>query len=178
MTKRRSFSLFIMVMTILTGLSGIALSEGTGEVFILQNGKHVEMEYLAGFAQQQGLDGRKWAIMASGEHAQMSIKDKRPVFHVKHHPSEFVFAKFEIDTYSGKPVRHIIKQGFLKIGMDDGRQGVLNKHKIDFDYKKEDNGTYTVTPKKPLENGEYAIITETNRGVSYEHSVFDFGVDE
>lgn len=177
MTKRRSFSLFIMVMTILTGLSGIALSEGTGEVFILQNGKQVEMEYLAGFAKQQGLDGRKWAIMASGEHAQMRVKDKRPAFHVKHHPSEFVFAKFEIDTYAGKPVRHIIKQGFLKIGMDDGRQGVLNKHKVDFDYKKEDNGMYKVTPKKPLEKGEYAIITETNKGISYEHCIYDFGVD-
>lgn len=178
MIKTRAFFFLIVVMTILTGLSGIALSEGTGEVFILQNGKQVEMEYLAGFAKQQGIDGRKWAIMASGEHAQMRIKDKGPAFYVKRHPSEFVFAKFEIDTYAGKPVRHIIKQGFLKIGMDDGRQGVLNKHKIDFDYKKEDNGMYKVTPKKPLENGEYAIITETNRGVSYEHSVFDFGVDE
>jgi len=173
-----SFSLFIMVMAFLTGLSGIALSEGTGEVFILQNGKHVEMEYLVGFSKQLGLDGRKWVIMAGGEHAQVKIKDKTPVFYVKRHPSEFIFAKFEIDTYAGKPVRHIIKQGFLKIGMDDGRQGVLNKHKIDFDYKKEDNGMYKVTPKKPLENGEYAIITETNRGVSYEHNVFDFGIDE
>lgn len=150
----------------------------SGDIFIVQGGKNVAMEYVAGLTEQLGLDGRKWAIMASGEHAQMRIKDKTPVFYIKRHPSEFVFAKFEIDTFRGKTVRHIIKQGFLKIGMDDGRQGVLNKHKIDFDYKKEDNGMYKATPKKPLENGEYAIITETNKGVVYDHSVFDFGVDE
>ena len=76
----------------------------SGDVFIQQGGKLVEMEYVAGFTKNMsspitpftmgfGTMKTKFVIMASGEHAAIRIKDNQPVFYMDLHPSEVAHVK-------------------------------------------------------------------------------------
>ena len=141
----------------------------SGDVSIFQYGKLIEMEYVAGFTKNLSsfwlgwtITKTRFAIIASGEHSQMRIKNKNPVFYIKIHPSEISIVKFDFDTYDKKPVRYVTRVGDLWLWTGDqaGRPG---KGNIDFDFKKGPNGLYKITLREPLENGEYGIIVAKAR---------------
>lgn len=191
MMKIKKVMLFLaihcMVLSVLVG--HVASAEDFGEVFIEQNGKHVEMDYVAGFTKNissmfyMGGSG-KFVIMASGEQAQMRIKEKRPVFYVKLHPSEIGIVKFDTDTYNKKPVRYVLKKGdYWQTGDQAGSPGEAN---VDFNSKKEGADFYKITLKEPLDRGEYAIIIAKGQdpgslggfGGGNKYRIYDFGVDK
>jgi len=163
----------------------------SGDVFIVQGGKSVEMEYVAGFTKilgssmwvaPFGTPKTRFIIMASGEHAVMRIKDKQPAFYMKLHPSEIGLVKFDTDTYNKKIVRYILRVG--EMWQTGGQAGAPGQGNIDFEYKKEGNGLYKITLKNPLEKGEYGFIAPgTGSGVgpwspSSSYKIYDFGVEE
>lgn len=173
------------VIFVLMGHS--ARAEDSGEVFIQQDGKRVEMDYVAGFTKNVSSrfmgGSSKFVIMASGEHAQMRIKEKRPVFYVKMHPSEIGIVKLDTDTYNKKPVRYVLKKGDLwQTGGQAGSPGEAN---VDFNSNKESAGFYKITLKEPLDRGEYAIIIAKGQdpislggfGSGNKYKIYDFGVE-
>lgn len=170
----------------------VASAPSSGDVFIVQGGKSVEMEYVAGFTKilgssmwvaPFGTPKTRFVIMASGEHAQSQIKDKNPVFLTKLHPSEIGLVKFDADTYNKKPVRYVLRVGDM--WQTQGQAAGPAQTNIDFDYKKEPNGLYKITLKTPLEKGEYGFIAPgTGSGTagpwspSSSYRIFDFAVVE
>lgn len=163
----------------------------SGGLFIVQGGKNVEMEYVAGFtktitsAYAMGWSGSmktKFVIMASGEKASFRIQGKTPAFYSKLHPSEIGLVIFDTDTYNKKPVRYVLRVGDM--WQTQGQAAGPAQSNIDFDFKKEPNGLYKITLKAPLEKGEYAFIapgTSSGGGPwnpSSAYKIFDFGVDE
>ena len=161
----------------------------SGDVFIHQGGKLVEMEYVAGFTKNMsspytmGFSMKtKFVIMESGEHATMRIKDKQPIFYMKLHPSELGLVKFDTDTYNKKIVRYVLLVGDM--WQTGGQAGAPGQGNIDFEYKKEGNGLYKITLKNPLEKGEYGFIAQgTSSGAgpwnpSSSYKIYDFGVEE
>lgn len=180
------FAIQCMVLSVLWG--HVASAEESVEVFIEQNGKRVEMDYVAGFTKNISSmfymgGSSKFVIMASGEQAQMRIKEKRPVFYVKVHPSEIGIVKFDTDTYNKKPVRYVLRKGDLwQTGGQAGSPGEAN---VDFNSQKEGAGFYKITLKEPLDRGEYAIIIAKGQtpgtfggfGVGNQYKIYDFGVE-
>ena len=162
----------------------------SGDVFIQQDGKLVEMEYVAGFTKNIssaftmgfGTMKTKFVIMASGEHAAMRIKDKQPSFYMKLHPSEIGLVRFDTDTYNKKIVRYVLRVG--EMWQTGGQAGAPGQGNIDFEYKKESSGLYKITLKSPLEKGEYGFIaggTGSGAGLwspSSSYKIYDFGVGE
>ncbi len=161
----------------------------SGDVFIQQDGKLVEMEYVAGFTKNMtstllwGLGGTtttRFAIIANGEHAQMKITDKNPIFYLRVHPSDVGIVKFDIDTYRKKKVRYVMRVGDL--WQTQGYAGGPGESNIDFDFKKETSGLYKITFKRPLNDGEYGIIvakiggTGGLWGLANAYKIFDFAV--
>lgn len=171
-----------------------ASASSSGDVSILQNGKAVEMEYVAGFTKTLstyatpfmfgvGSIKTRFVIMASGEHSSFQIKDKNPAFMIKLHPSEIGLVKFDADTYNKKPVRYVLRVGDM--WQTQGQAAGPGQTNIDFDYKKESNGIYKITLKSPLEKGEYGFIAPgTGSGMggpwspSSSYKIFDFAVVE
>ncbi len=166
-----------------------AVTAASGDVFVMQNGKLVEMEYVAGFTKNlsspytMGFSMKtKFVIMASGEHAQMRITDKNPIFYLRLHPSEVGIVKFDTDTYNKKPVRYVMRVG--ELWQTGGQAGAPGQGNIDFEYKKEGNGLYKITLKNSLEKGEYGFIEQgTSSGAgpwnpSSSYKIYDFGVEE
>ena len=142
-------------------------------VFILRNGKLVEMDYVAGYVKNQTpvfSSKRKLAIIAHGERAPMRITNKTPTFYARH-PSEIGIVKFDVDTYRGKLVRYVMLISSFGSTLGDFPE----KNNIEFDYKKESNIRYQITPKNPLSEGEYGIIIV---GGASGYKIYDFGVDE
>lgn len=174
------FGIYCMVLSVLVGHA--ASVEHAGDVFIEQDGKRVEMDFVAGFTKT--ISGSKFVIITSGVYAQMRIKEKRPDFHVKVHPTEIGIVKFDTDTYNKKPVRYVlIKGNSWPIGGLAGSPGEAN---VDFFSKKEDAGFYKITLKEPLDRGEYAIIIAKKQGTAsplagygggYEYKIYDFSVE-
>lgn len=161
----------------------------SGDVFTMQGGKLVEMEYVAGFTKNMsspytmGFSMKtKFVIMASGEHASMRIKDKQPAFYMKLHPSEIGLVKFDTDTYNKKIVRYVLRVG--EMWQTGGQAGAPGQGNIDFEYKKEPNGIYKIALKNPLEKGEYGFIAagiSSGAGPwtpSSSYKIYDFGVEE
>ena len=175
-----------MVLSVLVGHA--ASVEDSGEVFIEQDGKREEMDYVAGFTKNISTmfymgGNSKFVIMASGEHAQMRIKEKMPVFYVKVHPSEIGIVIFDTDTYNKKPVRYVLKKGDL--WQTSGQAGSPGEANVDFNSKKEGAGFYKITLKEPLDRGEYAIIIAKGQapgsleglGGGNKYKIYDFGVE-
>lgn len=166
----------------------------SGDVSIIQHGKAVEMEYVAGFTKTLstyatpfmfgvGSIKTRFVIMASGEHASFQLKDKNPTFITKLHPSEIGLVKFDTDTYNKKPVRYVLRVGDM--WQTQGQAAGPGQTNIDFDYKKESSGLYKITLKAPLEKGEYGFIAPgTGSGAagpwspSSSYRIFDFAVME
>lgn len=166
------------------------VTAASGDVFVMQNGKLVEMEYTGGFTKQLStsmfwmgtVPKTKFVIMASGEHAQMRLTDKSPVFYLRLHPSEVGIVKFDTDTYNKKPVRYVMRVG--ELWQTGGQAGAPSAGNIDFGFKKEPNGLYKITLKSPLENGEYGIIAGGTGGgggpwsPSSSYKIYDFAIGE
>lgn len=164
----------------------------SGDIFIVQGGKNVEMEYVAGFtktitsALAMGWTGSmktKFVIMANGEKAPFRIKDKTPAFYTKLHPSEIGLVVFDTDTYNKKPVRYVLRVGDM--WQTQGQAAGPGQSNIDFDYKKEPNGMYKIVLKAPLEKGEYGFIAPGAGSAvagpwspSSSYRIFDFAVVE
>lgn len=161
----------------------------SGDMFIVQDEKSVEMEYVAGFTKVLssglfvpfGSIKTKFVIMASGEHASLQIKDKNPGFYSRFHPSEIGLVKFDTDTYNKKIVRYVLRVG--ELWQTQGQAAGPAQTNIDFDFRKEANGLYKITLKTPLEKGEYGIIAPgSGSGAagpwnpSSSYRIFDFGV--
>lgn len=147
----------------------------SGEVFILQETKLIEMDYVAGYTKNMSSgfsSKRQLAIISEGERSKLRINNNLPVFYCKTNPSEIGIARLDIDTYKGKPVRYVMAMA------DKGSTywDFPEKNKIEFDYKKEPNGLYKLILKNPLERGEYGIIIFVGRDAGYR--VFDFAVGE
>lgn len=141
-----------------------------GDVFIMQRGQAIEMDYVQGFMKVMSTSSfsfqTKFVVMADGEHSQFQVKDRNPVFYVKLRPEVVTIVKFDTDTYNKKPVRYVL----FTQSIGDTRS--TTKMGKDFASQKEMNGLYKITFKAPLENGEYGIMTHgTNQ-------IFDFAVVE
>ncbi|MDO8445545.1 MAG: hypothetical protein Q7T53_05490 [Deltaproteobacteria bacterium] len=147
----------------------------SGDVFIMQRGKAIGMDYVLGFMKVMSSSSfsfkTKFVAIADGERAQFQIKDKNPVFYVKLRPEVFDIVKFDTDTYNKKPVRYVL---FIQSA---GDTRAFTKASRDFDYKKEPNGLYKITLKAPLENGDYGIIASPEQGGA-SFRIFDFAVVE
>lgn len=182
--RTRLFLIYLALTILLTTIytdsafsqnSGPLKVPASGDVFILQDGKLTEMEYVAGFTKNMTsiMITRKMrlAIIADEEHGQLRVRDKNPVFYIRVHPSEIGIVKFDADTYNKKKVRYAI----LVTEIGSNRGDFLEKNNIEFDYNKETTGLYKITPKKPITSGEYGIITV---GGAAGYRIFDFGVDE
>lgn len=163
----------------------------SGDILIVQGGKKVEMEYVAGFTKtitsvySMGFTGSmktKFVIMANGEKAPFRIKDKTPAFYTKLHPSEIGLVIFDTDTYNKKPVRYVLRVGDM--WQTGGQAAGPAQTNIEFDSKKEANGLYKITLKAPLEKGDYGFIAPgSGNGTgswnpSSSYRIFDFGIDE
>ena len=164
----------------------------SGDIFIVQGEKNVEMEYAAGFTKiitspysmsWTGSMKTKFVIMANGEKAAFRIKEKNPAFYTKLHPSEIGLVIFDTDTYNKKPVRYVLRVGDM--WQTQGQAAGPAQTNIDFDSKKEPNGLYKITLKAPLEKGDYGFIAPGTGGggagpwnPSSSYRIFDFGVDE
>lgn len=162
----------------------------SGEILIVQGGKNVEMEYVAGFTKTitsaysmaMGSMKTKFVIMANGEKASFRIKDKTPAFYTKLHPSEIGLVIFDTDTYNKKPVRYVLRVGDM--WQTGGQAAGPAQTNIEFDSKKEANGLHKITLKAPLEKGDYGFIAPgSGNGAgswnpSSSYRIFDFGIDE
>lgn len=162
----------------------------SGDILIVQGGKNVEMEYVAGFTKTitsaysmvTGSMKTKFVIMANGEKAPFRIKDKTPAFYTKLHPSEIGLVIFDTDTYNKKPVRYVLRVGDM--WQTGGQAAGPAQTNIEFESKKEPNGLYKITLKAPLEKGDYGFIAPgSGNGTgswnpSSSYRIFDFGIDE
>lgn len=155
--------------------SKIAAVPASGDGFVMQRGKLIGIDYVLGFMKIMGTSyfgvETRFVVIADGEHAQLQIKDKNPVFYVRSRPELLDTVKFDTDTYNKKPVRYVL---FTQSAGDTRASTKMGK---DFDYKKETNGLYKITFKAPLENGEYGIIVSPGLGES-SAKIFDFAVVE
>jgi len=149
-----------------------------GDVFIMENGKFIEMEYVAGFIKDKTFSTlvpnfshkRKLLVIVHEKQARMRTMSRSPIFYIRIHPSEIGIARFDFDTYKRKPVRYVKAIGEL----NSTQLNIPEKFNIDFDYKKRANGLYKITLKPPLSPGEYGIITPGGAAGS---KVYDFGVE-
>lgn len=180
-------AMHLVVIFVLMG--HVASAENSAEIFVEQDGKRVEMDYVAGFTKTLstgfffGGGSGKFVIMASGVRAQMRIKETRPVFYVKVHPSEIGIVKFDTDTLDSKPVRYVLKKGDLwQTGGQAGSPGQAN---VDFDSKKGGDGFYKITLRETLGRGEYAMIIAKEDvsgslggyGAGNKYKIYDFGIE-
>lgn len=168
--KMKKIILFFAICCVVAGHA--ASAEDSGEIFIEQNGKHVEMDYVVGNSTTTGVFDPKVVIMADGDHAEMRIKEKTPVFYTKEHPSEISIVKFDTDTYKKKMMRYVSMQIV-------GQMGNAGDAEVQFTSKKEGDGFYKIILKKPLDKGEYGIITAhaQERVMNYAYHIYDFGVE-
>lgn len=160
-------------------LKGVAGDRTDGKVFIQHDGKREEMDYKTAVVVKLSIFSDQHALLTDGVAAELRITDKKPILYVNKRPEDFAIVRLIADTYNEKPVRHIVKQGYLPVGMDDGRSGVIEKFKVDSAYKKDGAGLYRVWPKQPLEKGEYALVIGTSDMMNTyaRFQFFDFGVD-
>jgi hypothetical protein len=143
----------------------------SGDVFIMQRGKAVGMDYVLGFTKMMSTSSftlkTEFVVMADGEHAQLQIKDKNPIFYIRSRPELLSIVKFDTDTYNKKPVRYVL----FTQSIGDTRS--TTKMGKDFDSQKETNGLYKITFKAPVEKGEYGIMVSSGQT-----KIFDFAVVE
>lgn len=171
----------LIAVAISTGLTHAQEKEpptipASGDVFIMQVGKAIGMDYVLGFMKVMSTSSftfkTKFVVMADGEHAQFQIRDRNPVFYVKLRPEVVSIVKFDTDTYNKKPVRYVL---FTQSAGDTRSSTKMGK---DFDsIQKETSGLYKITFKAPLENGEYGIMVSSGQGQS-SIKIFDFAVVE
>jgi len=166
-------------------MSGI-LSNDAGDVFIKENGKLVEMEYIAGITKNLTSvflllnTATRFAIIADGARASFRASSSNPSFLVKIHPSQMSIVKFDFDTYQKKKVRYVVRAGELfQTTGGAGGPGVSN---IDFNFKRVKGKVYKITLKNPLEKGEYGIIAPlaSSKGLwaaSSTYKIYEFGID-
>lgn len=151
--------------------SEVAAVPLSGDGFIMQGGKPIEIDYVLGFMKiVSGLSFKtRFVVIADEEHAQLQIKDRNPLFYIRSRPELIDVVKFDWDTYNKKPVRYVL---FMQNVGDSRANTKMGK---DFEYKKEANGLYKISFKTPLENGEYGIIVSPGQGESSAR-IYDFAV--
>lgn len=146
----------------------------SGDIFLLDKAKLVEMDYVAGHVinQSSAFSSKiRFAIIAEKEHSKFKIKETKPIFYSRVQPSEINIVRFDIDTYKGKLARYVMVTASRGSTAGD----VPEENKIEFDYKKEPNGLYKLTLQNTLERGEYGIILAAG---STKYRIFDFSIGE
>lgn len=173
MKKKMSLLVLMLSLAASTSIRHTAFAENAGEqdVFIVQNGKEVELECAQAKAIRKLTFGPASKFAAFIPKNTSAVRTKTPVIFVRHDPSRIHLVKFDNDTYKDKPVRYF---------MQGAGTNVLEKFDVAFRNKKTAKDLYKITPEEPLLPGEYGIVVYglAVTGISMDITVCDFGVDK
>lgn len=135
-----------------------------------------------------GLGKRKTKANLPGRNATLQITDSSPVFYfyldtstgglntssgIPSTPNEFALVRFNLRSDN----REIT---ISKENAYSAKGGLSDEYVVEFDFEDMGNGTFKITPKSSLKNGEYAFYLlnsgNSNASAAIGSKFFDFGV--
>ena len=91
--------------------------------------------------------------------AQLRVTEPRPTFYVGANPTDVLLVRFKSDPKDNDRTLTIGKAMFFPY-WSDVKQYIDPEDAVPTDFEKLPSGYYKVTPKQPLQLGEYAFLRE------------------
>jgi hypothetical protein len=148
-----------------------------GDMFLLRNGKFIEMDsvpgyteasFKQGFKQLFGSPKNKFAIIAEDTKAKFRINEQALIFYTRYNPNELGIVKFTVQHEKKRRYIFIVHL----VGSNRG-EFFPKEDAFDIDSEKLTSGIYKITLKKPLISGEYGIIAPLEKS----YLIYDFGIE-
>lgn len=166
--------------------SGSSQLPQTGDFFILQNGKLVEIEEHSG--RKELSKGKMILTMGFGGESLYMVDGSKAGIRIPSQENLTFISKIRIDPRStqatggslfklkieDEKTRYIAGGGSAFSGFAGD---IKEEYKVKYDVKKNPDGTYTITTDKPLAPGEYAFVVFSSGAADFGVRFFDFGVD-
>lgn len=158
--------------------AGSSKLPAVGDIFLLQNGKLIEIEEHRGY-QKGSIAKMIWTSGILGGDRWFIIDGAKAGFRIPVSQDSLVFISkikevdlFKLAIKDGK-MRYVVggTSASTLYGIVNIREGYKTKYEV----KRNPDGTYTITTKGPLPHGEYAFLTGDTKNASV--SFFDFAID-
>lgn len=164
--------------------SGSSQLPQTGDFFVLQNGKLLEIEEHSGRKElskgkmilTMGFGGESF-YMVDGSKASIRIPSQENltfISKIRIDPSATQATGGSLFKLKTKKARYIAGGGSAFSGFAGD---IKEEYKVKYDVKKNPDGTYTITTDGSLAPGEYAFVVFSSGAADFGVRFFDFGID-
>ena len=146
-------------------------------IFHLIGGKYVELRSAASSIETNvAFFSSSSELVLKGRKAQYRVADKQPVFYSTWPPNEAPLVRLKKgDDHDDRNLK--ISSGAFHPFGGTQKMGIRSEDTIDVESEKDARGLFKLTPKQPLQTGEYGFVLTFGLAAGASGKVFDFGVD-
>ncbi len=143
--------------------------------YYIRAGEQFEIDYIQGRRTMGGFILPKMKAVFGGARARLRVTEDRPTFYLGWNPTESPLVRLDSDG-SDNERKVGIGRGAFPIFVE-AREGPSEDDMVAFDIEKLPSGYYRVTPKSPLEKGEYGFLRLPGGALGGQPRIYDFGRD-
>ena len=146
-------------------------------IFHLTDGKYVELRAaVSSIETNVAFFSSSSELVLKGKKAQYRVSEKQPVFYSAWPANEAPLVRLKRgDDHDDRNLK--ISSGAFHPFGGTQKMGVRSEDTIDVESEKDARGLFKLTPKQPLQAGEYGFVLTFGLAAGASGKVFDFGVD-